>query len=134
MSTTLFVTGTDTNVGKTVFCAGLTRLLDGCYWKPVQSGLEGESDSDAVRRLSGLPSERILPEAWRLKTPASPHWSAELDGVSIDAERLQPPTVSRPLIIEGAGGLMVPLNRKCLTIELLARWQAPTVLCARTTL
>jgi dethiobiotin synthetase len=134
MSATIVVTGTDTDVGKTVFCAGLVRLLDGVYWKPVQAGLEGETDSESVRRLSQLPAERILPEAWRLRTPASPHWAAELDEVTIDPEGLLLPDASRPLIVEGAGGLMVPLTHRALLIDVFARWGARTVVCARTRL
>jgi dethiobiotin synthetase len=128
----IIVTGTDTGIGKTVFAAGLVRLLDGCYWKPVQAGLEGESDSAVVRRLSGLQPERILPEAWALRTPASPHLAAERDAVQIDVAALTPPAVDRPLVIEGAGGLMVPVTRKVLLIDVFAQWRAPVVLCART--
>jgi dethiobiotin synthetase len=130
----IVVTGTDTGIGKTVFSAGLARLLDGYYWKPVQAGLEGETDSSVVRHLAGLPADRILPERWRLRTPASPHLAAELDGVEIDPASLSPPSVSRPLVIEGAGGLMVPLTRHELFIDVFSRWQVPLVLCARTTL
>jgi dethiobiotin synthetase len=130
----IVVTGTDTDVGKTVFSAGLTRFLDGYYWKPVQAGLEGETDTAEVQRLSGLPAGRMLPERWRLHTPASPHLAAERDGVIIDPAQLNPPTVPRPLIIEGAGGLMVPLTRRELLIDLFARWRVPVVLCARTAL
>jgi dethiobiotin synthetase len=126
------VTGTDTGIGKTVFAAGLTQFLDGFYWKPVQAGLDGEADADVVRRLSGLPEDRIVPEAWRLRTPASPHWAAERDGVAIDSDALVPPQVPGPLIIEGAGGLMVPLTRRVLFIDVFAKWGAPVVLCART--
>lgn len=127
----IVVSGTDTGIGKTIFSAGLTRFLDGLYWKPVQSGLEEETDSEAVARLSGVPAERILPEAYRLKTPASPHLAAMLDGVTIDVDRLAPPQTERPLVIEGAGGLMVPLTEDILTIEMFARWGLPLVLCAR---
>ena len=134
MSATIVVTGTDTDVGKTVFCAGLVRLLHGLYWKPVQAGLEGETDSESVRRLSQLPAERILPERWRLRTPASPHWAAELDQVTIDPEGLVLPVATRPLIIEGAGGLMVPLTHHALLIDVFARWGVPIILCARTRL
>ena len=134
MSAAIFVTGTDTNVGKTVFCAGLTRLLHGFYWKPIQSGLESEPDSDTVRRLSGLPPERILPEAWRLKTAASPHLAAELDGVTIDPDGLMPPPTEAPLVVEGAGGVLVPVTRDVLFADLVSRWRMPTVLCTRTTL
>ena len=128
----IVVTGTDTGIGKTVFAAGLTRLLDGFYWKPVQAGLESETDAAVVQRLSGLSGDRILPEAWRLKTPASPHWAAERDGVTIDPAALSLPSVARPLVVEGAGGLMVPLTRHVLLIDVFARWGAPVVLCAGT--
>jgi dethiobiotin synthetase len=130
----IVVTGTDTGIGKTVFAAGLTRLLNGYYWKPIQAGLVGETDSDVVRRLSGLGPDRILPEAQVLTTPASPHLSAERDGVRIDPNALSLPAVDRALIIEGAGGIMVPLTRKVLLIDVIARWGVPVVLCARTSL
>jgi dethiobiotin synthetase len=128
----IVVTGTDTGIGKTVFAAGLTALLDGVYWKPVQSGIEDETDSEIVTRLAGLAPERVLPEAWRLKEPLSPHRAAELDGVEIDTDALALPATARPLVVEGAGGLMVPVNRRTLYIDVFARWAAPVVLCART--
>ena len=134
MTKPIVVTGTDTGIGKTVFAAALAGALDGYYWKPIQSGLADETDSDAVRRLSGLAAERILPERHRLRTPASPHLAAEIDGVAIDAESLDPPTTPRPLVIEGAGGLLVPLTREVTYINVFARWRAPLVLCARTAL
>ncbi|CCE05579.1 Dethiobiotin synthetase (Dethiobiotin synthase) (DTB synthetase) (DTBS) [Bradyrhizobium sp. STM 3843] len=134
MTQRFVVTGTDTGIGKTVFSAGLAGALDGYYWKPVQAGLDGETDSDTVRRLSGLAGERVLPERYRLATPASPHLAAEIDGVIIDPNRMQPAAVPGPLVIEGAGGLMVPLTRKVTYLDIFARWGAPLVLCARTTL
>lgn len=130
----IVVTGTDTGIGKTVFAAGLVGMLDGAYWKPVQSGLSDETDSQVVARLAGLPCERVLQEAHRLTQPLSPHRAAELDGVSIDPERLEIPRSDRPVIVEGAGGLMVPLTRGSLLIDVFARWRAPVVLCARTAL
>lgn len=134
MTAGIVVSGTDTGIGKTVFAAGLTALLDGIYWKPVQSGVEEESDSEIVDRLAGLSPERVLPEIWRLKEPLSPHRAAELDGVEIDAEALALPMTGLPVIIEGAGGLMVPVNRRTLYIDVFARWAVPVVLCARTEL
>ncbi len=134
MSPRFIVSGTDTGIGKTVFSAALAAALDGYYWKPIQSGLDDETDSETVARLGGLPSERILPEAYRLATPASPHLSARLDGVAIDPERLAPPTTERPLVIEGAGGLLVPLADNLVFADLFARWKLPTILCARTSL
>jgi dethiobiotin synthetase len=130
----IIVTGTDTGIGKTVFAAGLARLLDGYYFKPVQAGLGEETDTTAVQRLSGLPTYRMLSEVWRLTTPASPHLAAERDGVMIDPKQLTLPALDRPLIVEGAGGLMVPLTRDELYIDLFATWRAPVVLCARTAL
>jgi dethiobiotin synthetase len=130
----IVVTGTDTGIGKTVFAAALSGALNGYYWKPIQSGLAEETDSEAVRRLSGLAAERILPERYRLRTPASPHLAARIDGVEIDTERLALPATTRPLLIEGAGGLLVPLTREVTYIDVMARWRAPLVLCARTTL
>ncbi|SIT54798.1 ATP-dependent dethiobiotin synthetase BioD [Mesorhizobium prunaredense] len=134
MTTRIVVTGTDTGIGKTVFSAGLAGLLDGFYWKPVQSGLDEETDSEAVERLAGLPSGRVLPEAHRLKSPLSPHRSAEIDGVSIEAADLAYPVLPTPLVIEGAGGLMVPINRQTRFIDIFAEWRLPVILCARTEL
>jgi len=128
------VAGADTDVGKTVLAAALAAALNGYYWKPVQCGLAGETDAEIVQRLSGLPPARILPEAYRLNTPASPHLAAERDGVEIDAARLVPPEVEHALVIEPAGGLMVPLTRSVLQIDVVARWQLPVVLCASTRL
>lgn len=127
----LIITGTDTGIGKTIVSAGLTRALGATYWKPVQSGLEDETDSEIVARLSGQP---VLPEAYRLALPASPHLSAEAEHVEIDPARLSLPDGEGPFVVEGAGGLLVPLNRHMLYIDLFARWQAPVVLCARTML
>ncbi len=128
---TLVVTGTDTGIGKTVVSAGLAAALGATYWKPVQAGLDDETDSAFVARLSG---QAVLPEAYRLKLPASPHISAAADGTEIDSARLLLPKVQTPLIVEGAGGVLVPLNRQMLYLDMFARWQAPVVLCARTAL
>ncbi|MGF6158126.1 dethiobiotin synthetase [Ensifer sp. KUDG1] len=132
MKTRIVVTGTDTGIGKTIFSAALTDALDGCYWKPVQSGLDEETDSETVARLGRLSSDRVLPEAYRLATPASPHLSARIDGVTLRPEGLLPPGVERPLVIEGAGGLLVPLTEHTVFADVFARWQIPVVLCART--
>jgi dethiobiotin synthetase len=134
MNRALIVTGTDTGVGKTVFAAALAGALDGAYWKPVQAGLDEGGDSASVAALSGLARERILAEAYRLRTPCSPHRAAELDGLAIDPVRLAPPACGRPLVIEGAGGVLVPLTRELLYADLFARWGLPVVLVARTAL
>lgn len=130
--TRFVVTGTDTGIGKTVFSAALTAALGGYYWKPVQSGLDEETDSQTVQRLGRLPDDRILPETYRLQTPASPHFAARLDHVEIETGRLMPPVMDAPLIIEGAGGLLVPLTETEVFADVFARWQIPVILCART--
>jgi dethiobiotin synthetase len=135
MSTRLIVSGTDTDVGKTVFCAALADALGANYWKPVQAGHEDGTDALRVMDLSGLAPERILPERYVLNTPASPHYAARLDGITIDDHALLPPPPGeRALVIEGAGGLMVPVNDDTLFIDIFARWKLPLVLCARTAL
>lgn len=130
----IVVTGTDTGIGKTVFSAALAGALGGLYWKPIQSGLEEASDSETVAALSGLASADILPEAYRLATPCSPHLAAEIDNVVIDSQRLDPPPSERPLVIEGAGGALVPVTRRLLYADLFARWGEPVVVVARTNL
>jgi len=128
----IIVTGTDTGIGKTVFAAALATALGAAYWKPIQSGLDSEaSDTDIVRRLG---VSRVLPEAYRLTEPLSPHRAAELDGVAIKPARLNPPETADRLVIEGAGGLLVPVTRTLLFADLFARWRAPAVLVARTAL
>lgn len=132
----LIVTGTDTGVGKTVFAAALVEAIGASYWKPVQAGLDraGDGDSAEVARLAGMPAPRILPEAYRLTTPCSPHRAAEIDGVTIDPARLALPRVEGPLVVEGAGGVLVPLTRSLAYADLFASWACPVVLVARTTL
>jgi dethiobiotin synthetase len=134
MTIRIVVAGTDTDVGKTVFSAALASALDGYYWKPVQAGLAGETDAEVVERLSNLAPARILPEVYRLNTPASPHYAAERDGIEIDPKTLSPFGLPTPLVIETAGGLMVPLTRRVLQLDLLAQWRLPVVLCASTRL
>lgn len=133
MKQTFVVTGTDTDVGKTVLAAALVVALDAYYWKPVQSGLQDGGDAATVAAL-GVPSDNILPEAYRLATPCSPHRSAELDGVEIDPDRLALPATSGPLVIEGAGGALVPVTRQLLYADLFARWRHPAVIVSRTSL
>ena len=128
----LIVTGTDTDIGKTVFAAALAGALGAFYWKPVQAGLEGGSDAGTVAKLGALSPGRILPEAYRLQTPCSPHRAAEIDGVEIQVDRLALPAVDGPLIVEGAGGVLVPVTRDLLFADLFARWAQPVILVART--
>jgi len=133
----LIVTGTDTGIGKTVVAAMLTAALDGVYWKPIQAGSHGVTDTVRVKQLTGLPDSHFRSERYVLRNPLSPHRAAELDNLTIDLDDLALPQdvpPGRHLIIEGAGGVLVPLNRNTLQIDLFTRWQAPVVLCARTSL
>jgi dethiobiotin synthetase len=128
--TAYVVTGTDTGIGKTVFAAALTAALGAHYWKPVQSGLDDGADADAVAQLARAP---VLPEAYRLTQPLSPHRAAELDGVMIDPARLALPA-QRPLVVEGAGGALVPITRSTTYADVFAWWGLPVIVVARTTL
>jgi len=134
MNRRFVIVGTDTGVGKTIVSAGIVGALNAYYWKPVQAGLDGETDSQTVARLSGAPAERILPEAWRLRRAASPNLAARDEGVEIAAAALNPPQCSGPLAIETAGGAMTPLSDRALTIDVLERWRLPVILVARTSL
>ena len=130
-SNALVICGTDTDVGKTVVSALVVQGLGATYWKPVQSGLEGGGDSGRLQALLQLPATRLLPEAYRLQTPVSPHWAAELEGITIDSARLALPAVAGALVVETAGGLLVPLRRDWLQIDQLAAWGLPVLLVAR---
>jgi dethiobiotin synthetase len=125
------VTGTDTGIGKTVVAAGLAQALGARYWKPVQAGLDEGTDRATVAALSGC---EALPEAYSLLTPCSPHQAAAIDGVTIDPARLALPDGDGPLVVEGAGGVLVPLREDLLYADLFARWGLPVVLVARTAL
>jgi dethiobiotin synthetase len=127
------VTGTDTGVGKTVVAAGLAGHFGADYWKPIQAGLDEESDSDTVRRLTAGRA-RVVPEGWRLTTPCSPHEAARIDGVRIDPAALALPAGDGPLVVEGAGGVLVPIGERALMIDLFAAWGLPVLLVARTAL
>lgn len=131
--TAFVVTGTDTGIGKTIFSAALTGALQAHYWKPVQAGLDDGADRDHVARLAGVPADHILPEAYRLNTPCSPHRAAEIDGVVIDLARLALPD-ARPLVVEGAGGALVPVTRGTTYADVFAWWNLPVIVLARTAL
>jgi dethiobiotin synthase len=129
-----FVTGTDTNVGKTVVAAWLVARLGANYWKPVQAGNHPETDSEIVGRLTEVAADRILPEAYVLPEPIAPHEAARRAGIAIDMQKLVPPVSERPLVVEGAGGLMVPLTDTALVIDLADQLELPVILVARSTL
>jgi len=134
MSKGYIVSGTDTGIGKTTVAAMLLLALDAFYWKPLQSGTQDGTDRERVQELTHLPADRLLPERYVLSQPLSPHRAAELDGIEIKAEALVLPAFDRTLVIEGAGGLMVPVTRNKLQIDVFADWSLPIILCARTAL
>lgn len=137
----LIVTGTDTEVGKTAFSAALMLGLEVAkrnphYWKPIQSGIDEGVDTRTVQRLTNLPNDRFFPERYIFSESLSPHRAAEIDGQEIDMlelkDRKNIPACDGTLIIEGAGGLMVPLTRENLQVNLYKSWKIPVILCART--
>ncbi|MCB0380667.1 MAG: dethiobiotin synthase [Flavobacteriales bacterium] len=126
-----FITGIGTNIGKTVVSAILTEALEADYWKPIQSGDLDTSDSLKVQNLISNQKTIIHPEAYRLNQPMSPHAAAKLDKVTIDLNNIILPKTQNNLIIEGAGGLMVPLNDKDLIIDLIAKLDAEVILVSQ---
>lgn len=124
------MTGTDTGVGKTVVCALLAAGLRHSYWKPVQSGSVDGLDSDRVREIAGLEQDQIVPERYVFSQPLSPHLAAQKDGAGIDLDLIQPPLSRGSLIIEGAGGIMVPLNEDFLMIDLVKKLGVPVLIVA----
>lgn len=128
------ITGTDTDIGKTVFAAALTAALDAHYWKPIQAGLADGTDSETVARLGNIAADRIIAERFRLQIPASPHYAAAQENITIRLDDLRVPKVAGPLVIEGAGGALVPINQQILFADLFAAWQLPTIIVAATKL
>lgn len=124
-----FVTGTDTDVGKSVGAAWLMLQLGARYWKPVQSGVP--RDMDGVKGMTGLGEDRFLPSVYELSEPLSPHEAARRDGVRIELEKLRLPEVDGPLVVEGAGGLMVPINEEAYVMDLIEQLGLPSVLVCR---
>lgn len=132
MSNKCIITGTDTDAGKTVFAAMLMLALNTTYWKPLQSGITDGVDTKTVQNLTGLPDDRFYPEKYIFTEPLSPHRAAEIDEVEIDVDAIEVPDTDAPMLIEGAGGLMVPVTRTHLQINMFKRWGLPVILCART--
>ncbi|WP_316784354.1 dethiobiotin synthase [Pedobacter frigiditerrae] len=119
MANNYFVTGIGTGIGKTIVSAIITEKLNADYWKPIQSGDLEQSDSLAIERLISNDKTKIHPETYRLNNPLSPHLSAKIDGIEIKLNQFILPETQNNLIVEGAGGLMVPLNNKELILDLI---------------
>jgi dethiobiotin synthetase len=134
MAQRYFVTGTDTGVGKTVLSALLCAALDASYWKPIQTGTEVDSDSTTLKLLAELTEERVLPEVYQFVSAISPHLAAQRAGVRIDLAKIKLPAGIPPLIIEGAGGVFVPVNERELMVDLMRQLGLPVLLAARSSL
>ena len=133
----IFVTGTDTDVGKTVLSAVLVAGLQAAYWKPIQTGCLGgqaPTDRDTVLGWAGLDPANAPPEAYVFDPPVSPHLAARAAGTTIDLSSIRRPETPGVLVIEGAGGAMVPINETQLMLDLMEHLKAPVVVAARTTL
>lgn len=139
----LFITGTDTGIGKTfisgVLCEGLNAHSNTYYWKPIQSGKTHPTDSNWIKSFTSLPESHILKETYLTNEPLSPHLSSKMDGIHISLEKLPLPSIEKTsdkqhLIIEGCGGLMVPINENELLIDLLEKWNIPSLIVARSAL
>lgn len=128
MTKGLFITGIGTDVGKTVAAAVITKALGADYWKPVQCGDLENSDSVKVERLTGL---HVLLEAHRLQAPMSPHAAADLEGVELIIDRVKLPKSDKVIVVEGAGGVMVPLNLTETYLDLMVKLNLPVVLVTR---
>jgi len=136
MPSRFFITGTDTGVGKTVTSALLCAALDALYWKPIQTGTREGTDTDAAIRMAQLPRSRTLPEKYRFAPPVSPHLAARRAGVRIDLQKIRLPRIDpgQNLIVEGAGGVLVPVNREQLMVDVMKQLGLPVLLVSRTAL
>ena len=128
------ICGTDTDIGKTLISSFFVKGLNSFYWKPIQSGIESQTDSQTVEKLSQVSKEKIIKEAYVFTKPLSPHWAAEIDQQTIDFDMLRLPKVNGSLIVETAGGLMVPLTRNFLQIDQIKQWNLPVILVCKSSL
>ncbi|MHA8067773.1 dethiobiotin synthase [Aquirufa ecclesiirivi] len=131
MSQTIIVAGIGTEIGKTVVSAILTNALKADYWKPIQSGDLDQGDAYWIQQWVKHPNLTIWPSTYRLSQPLSPHTAAELDGISIELNQFQKPASSNSLVIELAGGLMVPINDQQTNIDLIQSLNAPVILVSK---
>ena len=128
---TYFITGIGTDIGKTIVSAILVEALKADYWKPIQSGDLHQTDTMKVQGLISNSTSDFFPEAYRLTEPMSPHAAAAIDGVTINLDSIKVPPTNNNLIIEGAGGLMVPLNNDSLVIDLIEKLKVEVILVSR---
>lgn len=126
-----FISGIGTNIGKTIVSAILTEALEADYWKPIQAGDLENSDTNKVKNLVSNKKSVFHKEAYCLTQPMSPHAAAKMDGIEINLNDIKPPTTNNKLIIEGAGGLMVPLNDNTLIIDLIEKIPTEVILVSQ---
>lgn len=117
----IFITGIGTDVGKTIASSIVVEALESDYWKPVQAGDLDNSDSHKIQRYIANSKTKIHENSYKLNTPASPHFAAEIDGITIDLKQIKEPKTKNHLVIEGAGGVLVPLNNKDSIIDLIQK-------------
>lgn len=127
----IFVTGIGTGIGKTIVSAMVTEALQADYWKPIQTGYGDGKDSDTVRSLISNKKTKIHPEAYCLAFPASPLAAADKEGIKIEIKNIHVPGTDNILVIEGAGGLMVPINEHELMIDMIEQWNAEVILVSQ---
>jgi dethiobiotin synthetase len=130
----LFVTGTDTGVGKTLLSALLVSALKRKYWKPIQTGASEGTDRDTVVKWAGIDLHQTYPERYIFAPPLSPHLAAGQHNVEINLDEIHRPASLDRLIIEGAGGVLVPLNNNAFMLDLMRQIGAPVLVAARTAL
>lgn len=130
-----FITGTDTGVGKTLTSAVLTFALKAHYWKPIQSGVADETaDYEKIQQLTGLADTYFFPSAYVLKASLAPGQAAHLENIFIDIKKINLPEISSSLIVEGAGGIFVPLNQTNLVLDLIKKINFPVIIVSRGTI
>ena len=128
------ICGTDTDIGKTLISSFFVRGLNSFYWKPIQSGIESQTDSQTIQKITQINKEQIINEAYIFTQPVSPHWAAEIDKKTINFNMLKLPKVNGSLIVETAGGLMVPITRSFLQIDQIKKWNLPVILVCKSSL
>ena len=128
------ICGTDTDIGKTLISSFFVRGLNSFYWKPIQSGIELQTDSQTVETLAKISRKKIIKEAYVFTKPLSPHWASEIDQKTINFDMLRLPEVKGSLIVETAGGLMVPITRNFLQIDQITQWKLPVILVCKSSL
>ena len=128
------ICGTDTDIGKTLISSLFVKGLNSFYWKPIQSGIESQTDSQTVEKLAQVSKAKIIKEAYVFSKPLSPHWAAEIDQKTINFDMLKLPKVKGSLIVETAGGLMVPITRNFLQIDQIKQWNLPVILVCKSSL